>query len=54
MRREKRLEKATDTLAWLTDEMITPKDWEAGIYARLVFKQWLASELNYMLHNQLG
>lgn len=54
MRREKRLEKAADTLAWLTDEMITPEDWEAGIYARLLFKQWLASELNYMLHNQPG
>lgn len=39
MRREKRMEKAADTLAWLADEMITPEDWEAGIYARLLAKK---------------
>ncbi len=44
MRREKRLEKAADTLAWLTDEMITPDDWEAGIRDRLL-AQKLAESL---------
>ncbi len=32
----KRLEKASDTLAWLADQMITPEDWEAGICDRLL------------------
>ena len=36
IRREKRLEKAADTLAWLADEMITADDWEAGIRDRLL------------------
>lgn len=44
IRREKRLEKAADTLAWLTDEMITPEDWEAGIRDRLL-AQKLAESL---------
>lgn len=35
-RREKRLEKATDTLAWLKEEMLAPDDWEAGIRDRLL------------------
>ena len=35
-RREKSLEKAADTLAWLKDELITPDDWEAGIRDRLL------------------
>jgi parvulin-like peptidyl-prolyl isomerase len=35
-RRERQLEKAADTLAWLTDEMISPEDWEAGIRDRLL------------------
>lgn len=35
-RREKSLEKASDTLAWLKDEFITPDDWEAGIRDRLL------------------
>ncbi len=30
-RQEKRLEKATDTLAWLADQLISPYDWEVGI-----------------------
>ncbi len=30
-RREKQLEKAADTLAWLADQMVTPDDWEVGI-----------------------
>lgn len=43
-RREKRLEKASDTLAWLAEEMITPEDWEAGIRDRLL-TQKLAEQL---------
>lgn len=38
-RREKRLEKATDTLAWLEDQLISPDDWEAGIRDRLLAKK---------------
>lgn len=36
VRREKRLEKASDTLAWLADQVITPEDWELGIRDRLL------------------
>jgi parvulin-like peptidyl-prolyl isomerase len=39
LRREKRLEKASDTLAWLADQMITADDWEAGICDRLMAKK---------------
>lgn len=35
-RREKRLEKAADTLAWLDEQMITPDDWEEGIRTQLL------------------
>ena len=35
-RREKQLEKAADTLAWLADELVSPDDWEAGIRDRLL------------------
>lgn len=35
-RREKSLEKAADTLAWLKDELVTSDDWEAGIRDRLL------------------
>lgn len=35
-RHEKRLEKASDTLAWLADQMIAPEDWEIGIRDRLL------------------
>ncbi|GCL46726.1 peptidylprolyl isomerase [Microcystis aeruginosa] len=38
-RREKRLEKASDTLAWLADQMIAPEDWEAGIQGDLLAKK---------------
>ncbi|NES24290.1 MAG: peptidylprolyl isomerase [Symploca sp. SIO3E6] len=38
-RREKRLEKAADTLAWLEEQMITPDDWEAGICDRLLWQK---------------
>lgn len=35
IRRENRLEKAADTLAWLEQQMIAAEDWEEGIIARL-------------------
>jgi parvulin-like peptidyl-prolyl isomerase len=35
-RHEMRLEKASDTLAWLADQMISPDDWEVGICDRLL------------------
>jgi parvulin-like peptidyl-prolyl isomerase len=35
-RHEMRLEKASDTLAWLAEQMISPDDWEAGICDRLL------------------
>ena len=35
-RREKRLEKAEDTLAWLGDQLVSPHDWEMGIRNRLL------------------
>ncbi|GAX39894.1 hypothetical protein NIES4075_08560 [Tolypothrix sp. NIES-4075] len=43
-RREKRLEKATDTLSWLTDELISLDDWEVGIRNHLL-SQKLAQTL---------
>ncbi len=43
-RLEKRLEKAADTLAWLTEQMITPDDWEAGIRDKILAKK-LANHL---------
>lgn len=36
LRRDKRLEKAADTLAWLADQMISVEDLEAGISDRLL------------------
>ena len=38
-RYEKRLEKASETLAWLAEQMITPEEWEAGICERLLSKK---------------
>ncbi|MBW4666327.1 MAG: peptidylprolyl isomerase [Cyanomargarita calcarea GSE-NOS-MK-12-04C] len=35
-RRQKRLERATDTLAWLADQLVSPQDWEAGIRNHLL------------------
>lgn len=35
----KRLEKASDTIAWLGEQMITAEDWEAGICDRLLAKK---------------
>ena len=39
VRSEQRLEKSADTLAWLADQMVTPENWEAGIYDRLLAKK---------------
>ncbi|MEG4403984.1 peptidylprolyl isomerase [Microcoleus sp. MON2_D5] len=44
LRREKRLEKAADTIAWLVDQMISVEDLEAGICDRLL-SQKLAEHL---------
>ncbi len=58
IRREKRLEKASDTIAWLEEEMITAEDWEAGIEDRLL-AQKLAKHLfakdaeNYFAQNRI-
>jgi parvulin-like peptidyl-prolyl isomerase len=35
-RRQKHLEKAVDTLAWLAEQLVTPDDWEVGIRDRLL------------------
>lgn len=43
-RREKRLERATDTLAWLTEQLVDLHDWEIGIRFRLM-RQKLAQTL---------
>lgn len=43
-RRERRLEKASDTLAWLAAQKITSDDWESGIRDRLL-AQKLADHL---------
>lgn len=58
-RREKRLEKSADTLAWLADEMIAVEDWEAGI-GDLLLAQKLAEFLfakqveKYFAENRLN
>lgn len=44
-RREMRLEKASETLAWLADQMISPDDWEAGICDRLLTEKLAESLL---------
>ena len=38
-RRSNRLESAASTLAWLDDELITPDEWEQGIYHRLLARK---------------
>jgi len=35
LRRQRNLEQASDTFAWLDNELITSDDWEAGIYEQL-------------------
>lgn len=44
IRYTKRLEKASDTLAWLKEQMIAPDEWEEGIAAQLLAKK-LANHL---------
>jgi|JI7StandDraft_1071085.scaffolds.fasta_scaffold00059_51 parvulin-like peptidyl-prolyl isomerase len=39
IRRDKRLEKASDTIAWLAEEMITVEDLEAGLRDRLLSRK---------------
>jgi parvulin-like peptidyl-prolyl isomerase len=57
-RREKRLEKAADTMVWLADQLIAPDDWEMGIRDRLL-SQKLAETLfaqeveNFFIQNRL-
>ena len=55
----KRLEKASDTLAWLAEEKISPDDWEAGITKNLLAKKLadalFASEVEkYFAQNKLN
>ncbi|MBD2204863.1 peptidylprolyl isomerase [Calothrix sp. FACHB-1219] len=38
-RREKHLEKASDTLTWLADQLVSAEDWEIGIRDRLLSKK---------------
>ena len=58
LRREKRLEKAADTIAWLADQMVSVEDLEAGICDRLL-TQKLAEHLfskeveKNFIHNKL-
>lgn len=58
LRREKYLEKASDTIAWLKEQMITLEDWETGIRNRLLsdkLSQHLFSQnvTKYFLENRL-
>jgi parvulin-like peptidyl-prolyl isomerase len=46
-RREKHLEKAADTLAWLEDQLISPEDWEMSIRDRL-----LSQKLAHLLFSE--
>jgi parvulin-like peptidyl-prolyl isomerase len=39
LRRERRLQRAVDTFAWLADQQITAEEWEAGIRDRLLAKK---------------
>jgi len=57
-RRERRLERAADTLAWLSNQQITPEEWEEGI-RDLLLAQKLKEELfgaeveSYFAQNRL-
>ncbi|MEA5512272.1 peptidylprolyl isomerase [Crocosphaera sp. UHCC 0190] len=59
IRREKQLEKAADTLAWLNEQMITADEWESGIRDNLL-RQKLAKTLfaqdvdNFFNQNKLN
>ncbi|MGK7898404.1 MAG: peptidylprolyl isomerase [Xenococcus sp. (in: cyanobacteria)] len=58
IRREKRLEKVTDTMAWLRANMLTPDEWEISLENRLLTDK-LAHELldkqveSYFAENRL-
>lgn len=43
LRRQKQLEQASDTFAWLADELISAEDWEAGIHDTLATRKLAAS-----------
>ncbi|NBD18562.1 MAG: peptidylprolyl isomerase [Cyanobacteria bacterium] len=59
LRRQRHLEQAEDTFAWLAEELITPEDWEAGIYDHLaahklsdhLFSQAVKDFFNQNQHN---
>jgi parvulin-like peptidyl-prolyl isomerase len=42
-RYERRLESSASTLAWLSEQLITPEDWEAGILDRLLADKFAKS-----------
>lgn len=42
-RRDRRLERAADTFAWLSDQQITAEEWEAGIRDRLLTQKLMES-----------
>ena len=57
-RRELRLEKASDTFAWLAEQQITPDEWEAGIRDRLLTQKlkehlFTAEVESYFAQNRL-
>lgn len=39
IRRRHHLEKASDTFAWLSDQLMDAEDWEAGVYSSLLEKK---------------
>ena len=57
-RRERRLERAAETFTWLSEQQITPEEWEAGIRDRLLAEK-LRQELfggeveRYFVQNRL-
>jgi parvulin-like peptidyl-prolyl isomerase len=58
LRYEKRLVKASDTIAWLVDQLVLSEDWEAGILDSLLSKKLAVSLFSkdvekYFLENQL-
>jgi parvulin-like peptidyl-prolyl isomerase len=46
-RRERRLERAADTLAWLAEQQVTPDEWEAGIRDRLLTQKLMENLFGY-------
>ncbi len=55
-RREKNLEKATDTITWLSEQLATPRDWENGIRNRLIAdklaEQLFAQDVEYFFRQK--